>query len=792
MFKQGLFSLDRYRLKRLRGILAAVNSRADDMRQLSDDQLQAKTGHFKKRLAAGETLDDILPEAFAVVREVAYRLLGMFPYDVQVLGAIVLHQGNVAEMKTGEGKTLTATMPLYLNALTGKSVLLITNSAYLAIRDYEEMGPVYRFLGLTVSVGVSEDDKDKLTPKEKRKRYAADIHYTTNSVVGFDYLTDNLASSKEGKFLPQFYYAVLDEVDAVLMDMAQTPLIISGSPRVQSNLYALADKFMTTLEEGDGYYFDKERKEVWLRQRGIDEAERYFNVNNLFDPKHSELVRHLTLALKGHTTMTSGKDYLVEDDKVKLLDQSNGRTLEGTKLQGGFHQALEEKEKVKLTEEMRAMASITYQNLFLMFDKLSGMTGTAKPIEDEFIDTYNMEVIQIPTHRPVIRQDKPDLIYTSLPEKIAASINLVKTIHSKGQPILLVTGSVRMSELYSEILLMEGIPHNLLNAFNAAKEAQIIAEAGQLGNVTVATNMAGRGTDIKLGQGVAELGGLAVICTERMKSERMDLQVRGRSGRQGDPGFSQFFVSLEDDLLIESGGKWLQTYFKKHRDKVDVDQPKPLRRRRFKTLVRQAQEASEGAARASREMTTRFDESVKVQRDLVYAERNRLMAGVSSSFDLDDLIVETVTDFLASKETLTPYDIERFIMETVTYSFKGVLPKDNDQRELREFLIRLIRQQLHHKEKAVKTGEDFENFVRIAVLKAIDEAWVEEVDYLQQLRTLVMGRSTAQRNPVYEYHKEALRSFEHMKAEIRKAVLRHLMLSDISYNKKGEMAIYFG
>lgn len=787
-----LFSLDRRRLRKLRIILNQVNDWADSMRALSDDQLRAKTDEFKSRLAAGESLDDLLPEAFAVVREADYRILGMFPYDVQVLGGIVLHQGNIAEMKTGEGKTLTATMPLYLNALTGQGAMLITPSSYLAIRDYEEMGPVYRFLGLTVSVGISDDDKEELGPKEKRQLYAADIHYTTNGVVGFDYLIDNLASSKAGKFFPKLNYAILDEADAVLLDTAQTPLIIAGSPRVQSNLYSIADKFITTLQEGQGYYFDNERKEVWLRQSGIDEVERYFNVDNLFDPKHAELVRHLNLAIKAHKTMTSGKDYLVEDDKILLLDQSNGRVMDGTKLQGGFHQALEEKEHVKQTDEMRAMASVTYQNLFLMFAKLSGMTGTGKTAENEFINTYNMEVVQIPTHRPVIREDRPDLIYTTLPEKITASIQLVHEIHATGQPILLVTGSVRMSELYSEILLMEGIPHNLLNAFNAAKEAQMIAEAGLVGNVTVATNMAGRGTDIKLPPESKALGGLAVICTERMKSERMDLQVRGRSGRQGDPGFSQFFVSLEDDLLIGFGGRWLQEYFKKNKDKVVPTVPKVLTDRRFKRLVRQAQDASEGQGQASRASTVNFDESVKVQRQLVYEERDRLIAEQASQFDIEQMLLGAIDDYLANTNQIDGHQIERFIFDNITYGFKGQVPEELTKSEAKTILSEVVRQTLKEKMQVLRSMEDFNTFVRIAVLKAIDESWVEEVDYLQQLRALVGGRQTAQRNPIYEYHTAALQSFERMKADIREATLRYLMLSEISYTGTNDMEIYFG
>lgn len=792
--KKGLFSLDRRRLRRLYRIVARINGLSETMRQLSDEELQAKTAEFKARLAQGESLDDLLPEAYAVVKEADYRVLGMFPYDVQVLGAIVLHQGNVAEMKTGEGKTLTATMPLYLNALEGKGAMLVTPNSYLAKRDFEEMGPVYRFLGLSVSVGVFDEGKKekKIGPKEKRQLYGADIHYTTNGVLGFDYLIDNLASSKEGKFLPAFHYAVLDEADAVLLDTAQTPLIISGSPRVQSNLYQLVDQFVTCLEEGVAYYFDKERQEIWFTQAGMDEMERYFSLSNIFDPQHKELVRHLILALKAQHTMHAGKDYLVEEDQVKLLDKTNGRTLEGTKLQGGFHQALEAKERLELTDEMRAMASITYQNLFLMFNKLSGMTGTGKTAEDELIETYNMEVVQVPTHRPVIRKDLPDQIYTTLPEKIFASIQRVKEVHATGQPILLVTGSVKMSELYSEILLREGIAHNLLNAFNAAKEAQMIAEAGKLGNVTVATNMAGRGTDIKLSKEVQNLGGLVVICTERMSSRRMDLQVRGRAGRQGEPGISQAFVSLEDDIMVEYGGKAVQEYFKKYSSQRNAYQPEQLTKRRFHKWVQRAQEASEGQGQAARMQTLQFDESVKVQRDLVYRERDRLIAGLRSRFGLKRLLHQAIDDVFVDHPCLDAHQLERYIFENVSYSFEGSLPDTSNTEVVKDFILNVMLKVLDDKKGRLRGKNDFTTLVRLSVLKAIDEAWVEEVDYLQQLRTVVAGRSTAQRNPIYEYHKEALISFEAMKKDMRAMLLRNLMLSEVSYTPKGDLEIYFG
>ncbi|MGT2799029.1 accessory Sec system translocase SecA2 [Streptococcus marmotae] len=794
--KQNWFSLDYYRLKRLKRILKKINARSTEMAALTDRELQKKTTEFRERLAQGESLDSLLPEAFAVVREADRRVLGMFPYDVQVLGAIVLHEGNLAEMKTGEGKTLTATMPLYLNALSGRGAMLVTTSGYLAKRDGTEMGEVFRFLGLTVGITEGDESKKKLTAKRKRQIYHSDIVYTTNGTLGFDYLIDNLATSAQGKYMRDFHYAIIDEADAVLLDTAQTPLVISGSPRLQSNLLTFADNFVLSLTKGEDYIFEEDKKEIWLTQKGIDVAEAYFSVKNFFSLENFDLVRRVTLALKAHYLFEKGKDYVVDpgkdgEDEVKLLDLGNGRILEGTKLQGGQHQALEAKERVKITDETRAMASITYQNLFLKFPVLAGMTGTGKTVEDEFVETYNMEVIRIPTHRPILREDRKDKIYTTLPEKITASMQLIKQLHAIGQPMLIVTGSVRMSELYSEILLMESIPHSVLNAHNAAKEAQMVAEAGQLGAVTVATNMAGRGTDIKLGEGVAELGGLAVIGTERMANERMDLQMRGRSGRQGDPGFSQFFVSLEDDLLIKHGGDWCQKYFKKHKDACDPLSPKQLSNRRFDRYLTQAQAKSEAVGRSSRQTSLAYDDSVKVQRETIYAQRNRLIYANQDEFHLLDVITGVIDDFLAQEESLSEFVVKRFIFDNLSYHSPMIhQPVDyQNPRQVRSHLLRIAQEELERKKEFLK--QDFAQFQRVSILKAIDEAWIEEVDYLQQLRVVVTARSTAQRNPIFEYHREALESYNRMKQSVYQLVVRHVLLSEVSYNKKQEVQIYF-
>ena len=483
-----------FHIRRLKKILAKIKSFEKEMSSLSDLDLQKKTVEFKKRLADGENLDQLLPEAYAVVREADKRILGLFPYDVQVMGAIVLHEGNIAEMATGEGKTLTATMPLYLNALSGQGAMLVTPNSYLALRDAKEMGPVYRFLGLTIETAVRADESKPLETKEKRRIYQADIVYTTNSALGFDYLIENLAENKKNQFLREFNYVIIDEIDSILLDSAQTPLIISGAPRVQSNFYDMMDTLVQTLYEDEDYCYDDEKNEVWLTQKGIRAAESFLGLNHLFSKENQELVRHLNLALRAHMVYKKDQDYVVRQSEneaeVVLLDRATGRLMELTRLQGGQHQAIEAKEHVKLTQETRAMASITYQNLFKLFRKLSGMTGTGKVVESEFLETYSMSVVKIPTNCPVIRRDYPDRIYQTLPEKVFASLDEVKHYHAKGNPLLIFTGSVEMSEIYSSLLLREGIAHNLLNANNAAREAQMIAESGQLGAVTVATSMA--------------------------------------------------------------------------------------------------------------------------------------------------------------------------------------------------------------------------------------------------------------------------------------------------------------
>lgn len=780
------------KLRKVRATLKKINGLKDEMAALSDEALAAKTVEFRQRLAEGETLDDLLVEAFAVVREADKRILGMFPYDVQVMGGIVIHQGNVAEMNTGEGKTLTATMPLYLNALTGKGAMLITTNEYLAKRDAEEMGPVYRFLGLSIGIPFTDDPEEELKAEDKRKIYNSDIIYLTNSSLGFDYLTDNLASSSNEKFLRPFDYVIIDEIDDILLDSAQTPLIIAGSPRVQSNYYGIIDTLVTTMVENEDYIFKEEKEEIWLTTKGAKTAENFLGIDNLYKEEYATYVRHLVYSLRAHKLFTRDKEYIIRDDEMILLDKGTGRLMEMTKLQGGLHQAIEAKEHVKLSPETRAMASITYQSLFKMFNKISGMTGTGKVAEKEFLETYNMSVIRIPTNRPLIRKDYPDNLYVTLPEKVYASLECIKEYNLKGNPLLVFVGSVEMSHLYSSLLLREGIAHNVLNANNAAREAQIVSESGQMGAVTVATSMAGRGTDIKLGPGVAELGGLVVIGTERMESQRIDLQIRGRSGRQGDPGLSKFFVSLEDDVIKKFGPSWVHRMYKEY-SVADITQPQVLEGRKYHRLVEKAQNASDSASRANRQRTLEYAESMNIQRDLIYKERNRLING---DRDLRDVLSEMIDEYIEnilSENLKTREELFHYIVTNISFNIRE-LPLDlviEDEQALRNFLIQIINNELNDKKTLLEPHDLYDQFLRVSMLKAIDDNWVEQVDYLQQLMMAIGGQTASQTNPIVEYYREAYMGFEAMKEQIRSDMVRNILMGLVQMGPKGEIVTHF-
>ena len=780
------------KLRKVRATLKKINGLKDKMAALSDEALAAKTVEFRKRLAKGETLDDLLVEAFAVVREADKRILGMFPYDVQVMGGIVIHQGNVAEMNTGEGKTLTATLPVYLNSLTGKGTMVITTNEYLAKRDAEEMGQVYRFLGLTVGIPFTGNPLNEYKSEEKKLIYASDVIYTTNSALGFDYLTDNLASSSKDKFLRPFNYVIIDEIDDILLDSAQTPLIIAGSPRVQSNYYGIIDTLVTTLVENEDYIFKEEKEEIWLTTKGAKTAERFLGIDNLYKEEYATYVRHLVYSLRAHKLFTRDKEYIIRDDEMVLLDKGTGRLMEMTKLQGGLHQAIEAKEHVKLSPETRAMASITYQSLFKMFNKISGMTGTGKVAEKEFLETYNMSVIRIPTNRPLLRKDYPDNLYVTLPEKVYASLECIKEYHLKGNPLLVFVGSVEMSHLYSSLLLREGIAHNVLNANNAAREAQIVSESGQMGAVTVATSMAGRGTDIKLGPGVAELGGLVVVGTERMESQRIDLQIRGRSGRQGDPGLSKFFVSLEDDVIKKFGPSWVHRMYQEY-SVADITQPQVLEGIKYHRLVDKAQNASDSASRTNRQRTLEYAESMNIQRDLIYKERNRLING---DRDLRDVLSEMIDEYIEtilSDNLKTREELFHYIITNISFNIRE-LPLDlviEDEQELRNFLIQIINNELNDKKTLLEPHDLYDQFLRISMLKAIDDNWVEQVDYLQQLMMAIGGQTASQTNPIVEYYREAYMGFEAMKEQIRSDMVRNVLMGLVQMGPKGEIVTHF-
>ena len=782
-----------FKLRRYKKILGKINQLSASYAAMSDEELQAKTQWFKERLVEGERLQAILPAAFATIREAAKRVLGLYPYDVQILGALVMQDNQIAEMRTGEGKTLTAILPLYLNALTGKSTILVTANEYLAMRDAKQMGPVFHYLGMTVGVGVSENPAKKLKVVQKQRIYQSDIVYTTHSALGFDYLEENLATSKSKKFLPKFYFCLVDEVDAALLDSAQMPLIISGSPRVQSNLFVTCDEFVKTLKEGEDFKLDSTRTSVWLTRKGVKEAEIYFRVQNAYDPNNYQLIRQINLALRANHLFEKDRQYTVDNGEVKLMDEGTGRLLEGNKLQSGLHQALEARERVKISLETRSMAS--YQNLFKMFPKLAGMTGTGKVCEDEFREVYDLGVVVVPTRKPNQRIDYPDEIYLTIPQKLYASLDYIKKLHRKGQPVLIATGSVRMSEIYSMLLLQEGIAHNVLNAHNAAKEAEMIAQAGRRSAVTVATSMAGRGTDIILEDGVAKLGGLAVIGTERMSSERVDLQLRGRAGRQGAPGLSKFFVSLEDDIITKSGSKWINDFYQKEVAKPEEKQKVRLKSARVKFAVAEAQKNSDNAGAASRRSTEQYDESIRIQRQIIYNKRNDIIA--HPDFDLD-YFLSVLSDAMDAYVKKHPFkeqaDLYRFVLDNISYYCQDI-PKNLDVtniQQVKKFLTKLFIEEYQRKRDRIEDSDMFEQFQRTVVLRAVDDCWVEQVDYLQQFQALVISRGYAQKNPVYEFHKEAFESYKRMNADMNLKIIKNMALSSINIQPTGKLEVFFG
>ena len=644
-------------------MLQKVKKRTEKIKNLSDSELSGLTDTFRARYQAGESLDALLPEAFAAIIEADARILGKRPYDVQVLAGIAMHQGYLAEMNTGEGKTLSATMPLYLNALTGKSCILVTTNEYLAARDGEEMSAVYNFMGISCSYPKSNEKEDQ-SEEEKKAFYQADIIYMTNGMLGFDYLFDNLVKNQTERFLCPFYYVIIDEADAVLLDSAVMPLVVSGVPRVQSNLYEVCDFFVTTLVEDIDY--EEEDNAVWLTPQGVKFAEDFFGIDNFYSKENFEINRHVTLALRAHKVMKNKKDYVVTDKgEVELFDGATGRLMHGVKLRGGQHQAIEAKEKVEISQEYRTVASVTFQDMFMMFEKMAGMSGTLTDAKEELFDVYHKKVIRIPTNRPVIRKDRKDKYFSNAREQFWTAAEDVIKIHETGQPVLVVLNSVTDTDLFSRLMIQKNIPHNVLNASNAFWEAQIIAGAGQLGAVTVATTMAGRGTDIKLGEGVRELGGLAVIGVGRMDNSRSERQTRGRSGRQGDPGFSQYYVSLEDDIVGAEDDEKLQKY---------IDGKRHIGKRKLRRIINQSQKFNTDAEEMGRKKSVQYDQVLQRQRNLIYQTRANLLGGAKiEEKTLLAIAKENIEAYLASQPSFERSELNRYILDNLSYSLDGGL-----------------------------------------------------------------------------------------------------------------------
>ena len=786
---RSLIENDKGEQRKLEKMADRVFSYADEMAALSDEQLQAKTTEFKERYSKGETLDDLLYEAYAVVREGARRVLGLYPYKVQVMGGIVLHNGDVPEMRTGEGKTLTATMPVYLNALSGKGVHVVTVNEYLTTRDATEMGELYSWLGLSVGINLAAK-----SPLEKREAYNCDITYSTNSEIGFDYLRDNMVVRAEDMVQRPLNYALIDEVDSILIDEARTPLIVSGPQGSETNqLYFLADNFVKSLDKED-YIIDVPSKTIGLSDTGIDKAEKFFKLNNLYDIENVAITHFLDNALRANYIMTYDVDYLVnEDQEVMIIDPFTGRTMEGRRYSDGLHQAIEAKEGVSVQNESKTSASITYQNLFRMYKKLAGMTGTGKTEEEEFREVYNIRVVPIPTNRPIARVDHEDLLYPSLEYKFNAVIADVKRRYEKGQPVLVGTVSVETSDLISQKLVAAGVPHEVLNAKNHYREAQIIMNAGQRGAVTIATNMAGRGTDIKLGPGVRELGGLCVIGTERHESRRIDNQLRGRSGRQGDPGESQFYLSLEDDLMKRFGSERIKVFMERMNlsEEESVIKSKMLTRQ-----VESAQKRVEGNNYDSRKQVLQYDDVMREQREIIYKQRQDVItADRDLAPEIKAMMKRTIErqvegHFLGSKDEAID-GIIKFAHTTLVEdgtlhaeSFKSMNKKEIID-ELYELALRVYDSQV----KKLRDEDRIREFQKVLILRVVDNKWTDHIDAMDQLRNAVSLRGYAQNNPIVEYQSESFNMFNDMIGAIEFEVTRLMMKAQIHDNIERERSV---
>ena len=780
-FLKNIFDHEYKELNRFKLIADKVVALDEEYRKKTDKQLKAATDKLKKRLDEGESLDDLIPDAFALVREAAYRTIGEKPFYTQILGALAIHFGNISEMKTGEGKTLTCVMPAYLNALTGKGVHVVTVNEYLAGRDASWMGQIFEFLGMSVAVNLRE-----MSPKEKKDAYNCDILYSTNNELGFDYLRDNMVVRKEDRVQRPLNFAIIDEVDSVLIDEARTPLIISGGVMKSADLYKSSDRFVKTLRENEDYTIDEKTKDITLTDNGTEKAERSFRIKNLYDIEHSALVHHINQALKANYTMHNDVDYVVQDGKVVIVDQFTGRLMPGRAFSDGLHQAIEAKENVQVQEETKTLATITFQNYFRMYEKLSGMTGTAKTEEEEFRNIYNMFVIQIPTNLPVIRVDAADLIYATKEEKYKAIVAEIKNRHETGQPVLVGTIAIETSELISSMLKKAGIKHEILNAKNHAREAEIIAKAGEKGAVTIATNMAGRGTDIKLGEGVKELGGLCVIGTERHESRRIDNQLRGRSGRQGDPGYSQFFVSFEDDLMVRFG----TDRFKSILEMAGLDSERNMRSKTITRSVETAQKRVEGNNFDARKHLLQYDDVMGKHREIMYARRNEIL-------DNDDIHLEIIKymnehiDGLVRRHTnehgvITEDDCN----EIVEYVNENLLKNSNLKlseilnKDITEIIDLIETKTINEYEEKIKDlpPEIRNDFEKAISLRVIDNYWMEHINTMDHLREGVSLRGYANEDPLQAYIREGFEMFDNMLDNISKDITLYLLKAEIRQN----------
>ncbi len=774
-----LFDHEYKELKRFEKIADQIDELDESMQALSDKELKDKTKEFKERLQNGETVDDLVVEAFAVAREACFRVIGEKPYYVQLLGALAIHFGNIAEMKTGEGKTLTSVLPAYLNALTGEGVHIITVNEYLADRDAHWMGKIHEFLGLTVGINLRD-----MTPKEKQEQYACDILYSTNNEIGFDYLRDNMVIRKENRVQRPFNYAIIDEVDSVLIDEARTPLIISGGEMKSANLYMDADRFAKSLKE-DEYIYDEKTKNVSLSEEGVKKAEKKFGFKNLFDVENTELVHYINQALRANYSMKNDIDYVVQDGKVVIVDQFTGRLMPGRAYSDGLHQAIEAKEGVQIQQETKTLATITFQNLFRMYKKLSGMTGTAKTEEEEFRNIYNMYVIEIPTNKPVIRVDMPDLMYSTKAGKYRAIVNEIEARYKKGQPVLVGTIAIETSELISNLLKQKHIPHEVLNAKNHAREAEIISKIGLGKSVTIATNMAGRGTDIKLSDEVRELGGLCVIGTERHESRRIDNQLRGRSGRQGDPGFTQFYVSMEDDLMVRFGTDRIKIMMQN----LGFDENQAIRSKTFTKALSSAQARVEGNNFDIRKQLLQYDDVMNNQREIMYSRRNEILDSESIHETVLDTIHNHISDLVNShlfpEGRLTNDDVK----DIVEFVNENLLKKDIDKEDVDnrtpDEMINIITEKVvaEYEEKLKDIPEEIKDeFEKAISLNVIDHHWTEHINTLSHLREGIYLRGYGQEDPLRAYTMEGFDLFDKMMQRIDNDITLMLVRSEIRQN----------